>query len=73
MYSRYEKTLHVGRAKLVSSYKVMLAHHTPCGHTRDSTGTVPFILDRVVNFLPWPSSQKGPCSPLNESLGEAQS
>jgi len=44
MYSWYQ-TLHVGRAKVLSSYRVMPAHHTPCGHKRDSTGAVPLILN----------------------------
>jgi hypothetical protein len=44
MYSWYEN-LHVGRAEDVSSYKVMPAHHTPCGHKRGSIGTAPPILN----------------------------
>jgi hypothetical protein len=38
--------LHVGRAEVASSYRIMPAHHTPCGHKRGSTGTAP----RILNF-----------------------
>lgn len=37
--------LHVGRAEVASSYRVMPAHHTPCGHKRGSTGMAPCILN----------------------------
>jgi hypothetical protein len=36
---------HVGRAIVVSSYRVMHAHHTPCGHKSGSTGMAPLILN----------------------------
>jgi hypothetical protein len=44
MYPWYE-TLDVEKAKVISSYRIMPAHHTPCVHKRDGTGTAPLILN----------------------------
>jgi hypothetical protein len=69
MYSWYE-TLHVGKAKAISSYRVMPAHHTPCVRKRDSTGMAPLIFNfgtrqggQLLALAPFPR-KKEPLLPI---------